>query len=167
MTSRLNRVHRPLRRRRPPTRARGRPSFDVTGALQVCPSNASSLGRANDEPGLRFTAPNFAALAPELAPGQRARHAGDHQPRPRANPHAKNADPVGNLATNGGACPVEQSPGGLASAGPGVATYDSQALTRDFTMLGQTRVVVVAHGHAARPTSSTPGSTTCAPTASR
>ena len=117
------------------------PSFDVTGALQVCPGNASSLGRDTDEPGPRFTASEFAALAPNSlqvsAPGTQV----TTNPVPGANAHAKNADPVGNLATNGGACPVEQSPGGLASAGPGVATYDSQALTRDFTMLGQTRVV--------------------------
>ncbi len=104
------------------------PSFDVTGALQVCPGNASSLGRDTDEPGPRFTAASFAALAPNSlqvsAPGTQA----TTNPVPGANAHAKNADPVGNLATNGGACPVEQSPGGLASAGPGVATYDSQAL---------------------------------------
>ena len=125
--------------------SQGAPARDVTGALQVCPSNASALGRAEDEPGPRFSAATFAQLAPNRlqvsAPGNQS------TTNPAVpNLHAKNADPVGNLATNGGACPAEQSPGGLATAGPGVATYDSQTLTRTFTMLGQTRVTVAHTG---------------------
>jgi dienelactone hydrolase len=117
------------------------PAFDVTGALQVCPQNAAFVGAATDEPGPRFTAPTFAALAP----GRLTINAPGTQPttnKAGANPHGASSDPVGNLATNGGRCPVESSPGGLASAGAGVATYDSIALPIDVTMLGQTRVVV-------------------------
>jgi hypothetical protein len=54
---------------------------------------------------------------------------------------------VGTSLSTGGRCPVESSPGGLASAGPGVATYDSAQIPFDVTMLGQTRLVV-AHGGA-------------------
>ncbi len=131
----------------PPANAsEGTPAFDVTGALQVCPGNASFLGRDPDEPGLRFTAANFAALAPNSLQVNAAGTQLTSNPVPGANAHGKTADPVGNLATNDGACPVEQSPGGVATAGPGVATYDSQALSRNFTMLGQARVTVAHTG---------------------
>ncbi len=63
-----------------------------------------------------------------------------------ANPHAKNADPVGNQAANGSALPGRARPGGVADAGPGVATYDSDLLPSDYTMLGSTRVVVAHTG---------------------
>lgn len=117
------------------------PAFDVTGSLQVCPENADFLGAKPDEPGPRFVGADFGQLAPNRltidAPGMQATtsNAG-------ANPHAKHSDPVANSLTNGGRCVVENSPGGLASAGPGVATYDSAALPSDFTMLGATRAVV-------------------------
>jgi len=117
------------------------PAFDVTGSLQVCPENAAFLGAKTDEPGPRFMASDFGQLAPNRltinGPGAQATtsNAG-------ANPHAKRADPVGNSVTNRGRCVVESSPGGFASAGPGVATYDSATLPSDFTMLGATRAVV-------------------------
>jgi predicted acyl esterase len=56
---------------------------------------------------------------------------------PGQEPHALRADPVENLAANGGRCPVETTP-----PGAGVATYESDTLTRNFTMIGRTRVVV-------------------------
>ncbi len=138
LTSRLNRFVDHYAK--PPVNTgQATPAFDVTGALQVCPDNAGAMGRQTDEPGLRFTAPTFAKLAPHSfrfsATGAQstANLAGD--------PHAVNSDPVGNLADNGGACPTETSP-----AGPGVATYDSGALPRTLTMLGQTRLVVTHMG---------------------
>ncbi|MBA3304492.1 MAG: hypothetical protein H0U25_01010, partial [Thermoleophilaceae bacterium] len=121
------------------------PAFDVTGALQVCPQNGPGLGIPLDEPGPRFTAPSYAALAPGrltvTATGAQATtsFAG-------ANPHAKSADPVANQASNGGRCPVESAPAGLPGAGPGVATYDSDVLPADYTMLGSTRAVVAYTG---------------------
>jgi predicted acyl esterase len=51
------------------------------------------------------------------------------------NPHATNADPIGNFAANGGKCPVETQP-----AGPGVAVYDSDLLNSPETMIGATEV---------------------------
>lgn len=125
----------------PGNSAQGQPAFDVTGALQVCPQNAAFVGAKEDEPGPRFTAGTFAGLAPNTLTVT----VNGSQPTTNvagANPHAKNDDPVGNLATHGGSCPVESSPGGLASAGPGVATYDSDPLASDFTMVGITRTVV-------------------------
>lgn len=125
----------------PSNRTEPQPNFDVTGSLQVCPEDADFLGRKTDEPGPRFMASDFGQLAPNRltinAPGPQATtsNAG-------ANPHAKHSDPVANSLTNGGRCVVENSPGGLASAGPGVATYDSATLPSDFTMLGATRAVV-------------------------
>lgn len=121
------------------------PAFDVTAALQVCPQNGPSLGIALDEPGPRFTAPSFDALAPgrltfAATGSQTTTHFAG------ANPHAKNADPVSNSAANGGACPVESSPGGAATAGPGVATYDSDVLGANYTMLGATRIQVTHTG---------------------
>ena len=121
------------------------PAFDVTGALQVCPQNGPALGIPLDEPGPRFTAPSYG----ELAPGRLTVTATGAQATANfagANPHAKNADPVANQASNGGRCPVESAPGGLAGAGPGVATYDSDLLPGDYTMLGSTRVVVAHTG---------------------
>lgn len=121
------------------------PAFDVTGALQVCPENAEQLGVPADEPGPRFTAASFDALAPgrltvsATGPQAVTSFAG-------ANPHAKTADPVTNLAVNGGSCPVDPAPGGAPSAGPGVATYDSDVLPVDYTMLGMTRAVVTHTG---------------------
>ncbi len=115
------------------------PSFDVTGALQVCPDNAASLRRQGDEPGPRFTAPSFARLAPNHL---RVSATGTQTTtNPAGDPHAVTSDPVGNLASNNGACPTESSP-----AGAGVATYDSRALPRDYTMLGQTRLTVAHTG---------------------
>lgn len=123
----------------------GTPAFNVTGALQVCPDNAASLGRAQDEPGLRFTAPSFAQLAPNrltvTARGTRT------TTNPAVDPHAVSSDPVANSESpNGGACPTETAP-----AGAGVASYDSQALPRAYTMLGQTRVTVAHTGAAGSP----------------
>ena len=116
------------------------PSRDVTGSLQVCPQNAGDLATPADEPGPRFTAPTFDELAPNrLTIEATGAQATTNVAAP--NPHARNSDPVANLAANGGRCPVEDSPGRLASAGPGVATYDSSALPSAFTMLRMTRVV--------------------------
>lgn len=115
------------------------PAFDVTAALQICPQNAGS--RAADEPGPRFTAPMFGALAPnDLVVKASGAQTTTSEAEP--NEHAKNADPVGNSEANGGKCPVEQSPSGFASAGPGVATYDSAPLPQAYTMIGQTRATV-------------------------
>lgn len=140
VTSRLNRFIDHYAK--PPANpSQSQPAFDVTGSLQVCPENAAFLGANTDEPGPRFVASDFGQLAPNRltinGPGAQATtsNAG-------ANPHAKHSDPVANSLTNGGRCVVESSPGGFASAGPGVATYDSATLPSDFTMLGATRAVV-------------------------
>ena len=139
-TSRLNRFIDHFAK--PPANpGQAKPAFDVTGSLQVCPQNARFLGAAPDEPGPRFTAATFAALAPNRLtvdiPGLQATTS-----KAGTNPHAATSDPVANQVANGSRCPVENAPGGLAGAGAGVATYDSDPLPGDFTMLGATRVVV-------------------------
>jgi hypothetical protein len=116
------------------------PSFDVTASLQICPQNATEQFPA-DEPGERFREASFGDLAPSTlridARGTQVT-VNDAQP----NTHAVNSDPVANAAANGSRCTVETSPGGAPTAGPGVATYDSAPLDRDYTMIGRTRVSV-------------------------
>ena len=116
------------------------PAFNVTASLQTCPDNVAP-GFPLDEPGQRFTAPDFAALAPNRlnvnVTGSQPT-ANDVAP----NAHAVKADPVANTASNSSRCVVESAPGEVASAGPGVATYDSDVLGGDATMLGQTRLTV-------------------------
>ena len=114
-----------------------RPPFNVLASLQICPENATEA-RPADEPGARFAAPNFSRLAPNTL---RIQMAGSQTTTSDAEPnhHAANADPVVNLAKNGGRwrCVVETS-----GAGPGVAVYQTNGLPRSFTMIGQTRVRV-------------------------
>jgi hypothetical protein len=106
------------------------PNFDVTASLQICPQNAGS--QPADEPGLTYTAPRFEDLAPNVL---RLDLTGTQVTTNDASPnaHAANSDPVANLASNGGRCPVETT-----AAGPGVATYDSGVLPSSVTMIGAT-----------------------------
>ena len=53
---------------------------------------------------------------------------------------------MANQTANAKQCPVENSAGGFATAGPGVATYDSVDLPREFVMLGRTRLSVTHTG---------------------
>jgi hypothetical protein len=109
-----------------------KPAFDVTGSLLICPQNASAEHPA-DEPGDRFTAPTF----DELAPNTLTINASGAQATSNASTssHAAQADPVANSQSNGGRCPVTNTP-----AGPGTAVYDSEPLPSDYTMLGLPRV---------------------------
>jgi acetyl esterase/lipase len=139
-TTRLNRFidHYTTPQRNP---SQGTPAKNVTASLQVCPQNATAAFPA-DEPGERFTAATFNDLAPNTLAVGPVNGAQRTANKTAPNTHAVRSDPIENLAQNGGKCPVEQTQGGAASAGPGVATYDSNALTSDFTMLGQTKVTV-------------------------
>lgn len=115
------------------------PAFDVTASLQVCPQNANAT-TPQDQPGLRFSAPSFA----ELAPGTlRIELAGERTTTSVAlpNPHALTADPVVNQVGNGRMCPVSTD-----DAGPGVATYESGPLADDVTMIGSGRALVPHSG---------------------
>jgi hypothetical protein len=111
------------------------PSFDVTGALQTCPSNATAAYPA-DEPGPRFTAPSFAALAPDHLRLQ-ATGTFTTQNSAQPNPHGADAEPISNFAFNGARCPVERTP-----AGPGAAVYDFAPLHAPAITIGQSRVTV-------------------------
>jgi hemolysin type calcium-binding protein/X-Pro dipeptidyl-peptidase-like protein len=108
------------------------PAFDVTASLQACPQNAADLGVPVDEPGPTFNAPTFEQLAPNTLdvrmPGPSSTTS-DAEP----NQHALRADPVVNDRTNGNGCIVETSP-----PGPGVASYLSDPLPSDQTMIGST-----------------------------
>jgi hypothetical protein len=119
------------------------PAFDVTASLQVCPQNAST-GSPVDEPGARFEAPTFGALAPNhliiAATG------GQTTTSTAADPHASSSDPVANQVANGKQCPVDHAMGGAPTAGQGVATYDSKPLPHGYTMIGRTRVSVAHTG---------------------
>jgi hypothetical protein len=116
--------------------SQAQPSFDVTASLQVCPQNASG-GQPADEPGETFTASSFEGLTP----GQldldltSAPQTTVHDASP--NFHADSSDPVLNSIVNGGRCPVETQP-----AGPGVATFTSEPLPLQATMLGATTVSI-------------------------
>lgn len=120
---------------RPPGNpSQGAPPFDVTASLQVCPQNASARFPA-DEPGERFTASSFDALAPNTLT---VRGTGEQRTTSTTtDQHRTQADPVANQLANATRCPVHTSP-----AGAGVATYDSPMLERDYTMIGSTRVSV-------------------------
>ncbi len=112
------------------------PGFDVTASLQICPSNAPLEGAAADEPGQTFTAPTFEGLARgQLTLQMTGAQTTTNHVSP--NQHALDADPVANMETNGGACPVETTP-----AGAGVATYDSAPLVESETMIGATKVTI-------------------------
>jgi hypothetical protein len=110
------------------------PAFDVTAELQVCDQNAAASGVAPDEPGQQFTAPTFAALAPNALtldlPGSQVTTS-----TTGPNLHALHADPVYNQQANASKCVVETD-----AAGAGVATYDSQPLASAQTMIGATSV---------------------------
>jgi hypothetical protein len=113
------------------------PAFDVTASLQVCPQNASTLGVAADEPGPQFDAPTFEELAPGVLevnmPGP-----GSTTSKAVPNLHAVRADPVANFLSNrNGACPRETD-----LPGPGVASYISDPLPSDQTMIGATTVEI-------------------------
>ena len=111
------------------------PQYDVTAALQICPQNASAEFPAN-EPGATFSAGSFFDLAPHrLRVDVTGTQTTTNNAEP--NPHASQADPVTNLFINGARCPFTSAP-----AGPGVAVYDSPALTERATMIGATKVTV-------------------------
>lgn len=119
------------------------PIFDVTASLQICSENATA-GHQKDEPGPRFTAAKFDDLAPNSL---KIVTSCKHKRRTfnlATDPHALSSDPIlrffkGN--TGGDFCAVETT-----SAGFGVATYDSDPLPKDFTMIGRTRLTVSHKG---------------------
>lgn len=124
---------------RPPGNTRQpRPASDVTVSLQTCPQNASSTWPL-DEPGERFNATAFGELAPHRwmleLDGEQATTS-DAEP----NPHAVESDPI----VNPDGCAFQTGP-----AGAGIATYDSEPLAGDATMIGQTRVTATVGGAAA------------------
>jgi predicted acyl esterase len=120
---------------RPPGNPRQpRPNFDVTVALQTCSYNASGAW-PQDEPGERFSGASIALLArnrwePELTGAQATTTAVE------PNPHASESDPVQNTE-----CASHSSP-----ADAGVATYDTEPLAGDITMIGQTRLTATLAG---------------------
>ena len=109
------------------------PAFDATASLYVCRTNAGP-GRPLDEPGERFTAPDFAALAPhELAVAFDATQTTTSLVA--GNDHALQADPVANAASNGGSCPNTTTP-----PAPGVAAWQTEPLPQTTTMIGLSRL---------------------------
>ncbi len=114
----------------------GTPAFDTTAELEVCPQNAASLGVDAGQGGPQFTAPSFDQLAPNTLTID-ATGAQTTTNKAAPNTHAVNDDPVKNLAANGGKCPVETD-----DAGSGVASYTSEVLPHEFTMLGSTALNV-------------------------
>jgi dienelactone hydrolase len=114
------------------------PSFDVTASLQVCENGGElSLGQTPDEPGETFTAPSFE----DLTAGKLSLDlTGSQQTTSNAEPnqHAVDADPVFNQqGGNAAKCVAETG-----VAGPGVASYTSDPLTGDATMLGSALVTI-------------------------
>lgn len=118
-----------------------RPGQDVVAALEVCEHNAAMFGLGVADAGPQFIASTFA----QLAPGRlRIEAAGTQSTTSKASPndHAVRSEPIANERANSGRCPVESAPGGAASAGAGVATYDSAPLPGDVTTIGQPRISV-------------------------
>ncbi len=109
------------------------PPYDVTASLYVCRSNASAE-RPLDQPGERFTAADFGALAPnELAVAfDRVQRTTSTVPR---NDHALQADPVANAVTNGASCPTTTTP-----TPEGAASWQTEPLEEAATMIGLGRV---------------------------
>jgi predicted acyl esterase len=142
VTTRLNRFI-DYYARPPGNPKQSRPRHDVTVSLQTCRQNAGGIWPL-DQPGERFSANRIEDLAPNLL-----RLEFDTEERTTStvapNQHATQADPVANSVSNGATCP---SHSGLAD--PGVATYDSDPLAGDVTMIGQTRLSadVVGTGNA-------------------
>lgn len=125
----------------PGNRRQPRPARDVTISLQTCRQNATELWPL-DQPGERFNAPRIEQLAPNVL---RLELPGEQQTTQKVapNPHAAESDPVANTVSNGSTCPSHSEP-----AGPGVATYDSEPLAGDATMIGQTRLSAQVAGAA-------------------
>ncbi|MEX2252612.1 MAG: CocE/NonD family hydrolase C-terminal non-catalytic domain-containing protein [Thermoleophilaceae bacterium] len=133
----------------PSNPAQPKPANDVTASLQICPDNTSAAYPL-DEPGKRFTAGTFAGLAPNRLT---ITADGPEQLLPNKalpNLNSINADPVVNQIRNSNRCAVQSKANSAPSAGPGVATYDSAALPRNYTLLGQPRLGVT-HSAAGTP----------------
>jgi len=140
VTTRLNRFidyyDRPPGDPTPPS-----PTFDVTASLQVCPANTSASNPA-DAPGPRFTGVSFADLAPEsLKITMTCKHKRRTTSVAAPNLHAISSDPLSNFLAQI-PCVIETT-----QAGPGVATFDSDPLSTNFTMLGRTRVTIPHTGN--------------------
>lgn len=115
----------------------GAPAFDTTAELEVCPQNAAGLGADPSEGGPQFTASSFEGLAPNTLTID-ATGAQTTTNKAAPNAHAVTSDPVANSeGPNAGKCPVE-----TVDAGPGVASYTSEVLPHEFTMLGSTALSV-------------------------
>ena len=118
--------------------AAGDTSADVTASLQVCENGEPlSLGQAPDEPGEAFSAVLFEQLAPNAFTLDLQ---GDQQTTSEVepNPHALTADPVFNdQGGNARHCVAESS-----TAGPGVASYTSDPLSAQRTMIGSAVVTI-------------------------
>jgi dienelactone hydrolase len=113
-------------------------SADVTASLQVCENGGQlSLGQAPDEPGEAFNAGLFEQLAPNAFTLDLQ---GEQQTTSEVepNPHALTADPVFNdQGGNARLCIAEES-----SAGTGVASYTSDPLSAQRTMIGSAAVTI-------------------------
>lgn len=137
VTTRLNRFVDHYARP-PANRRQSRPRFDVTVSLQTCRQNAGGLWPL-DQPGQRFNAARMDDLAPHVllldlpGPWQTTNQNGDS--------HAAEADPVANAQSNGATCPSHSG-----AAGPGVATYTSDPLAGDVTMIGPSRLTAAVSG---------------------
>jgi hypothetical protein len=122
----------------PANRKQSRPRSDVTISLQTCLQNAGGLWPL-DEPGQRFSADRIEQLAPNVL---RLDLPGERQTTSKStDQHAADADPVSNSLANGATCPSHSDP-----AGAGVATYTSDPLEGEVTMIGQTRVTTEVSG---------------------
>jgi dienelactone hydrolase len=122
------------------------PPNDVTASLYVCKSNATAE-RPLEQPGERFTAATFGALAPnELAVAfDRAQRTTSTVPR---NDHALQADPVANAAANGASCPSTTTP-----TPEGAASWQTEPLEEAATMIGLGRVTYRYKATTAEPAS--------------
>ena len=137
VTTRLNRLHRPLReaaRRTPASRSRTSTSRRRFRSARRTPSAAVPGGRARRRPSPLSSVPPARAV-----PASRSTSPARRRPRTTPSRTRMPSRPTRSSTSfiNGSRCPFTTAP-----AGPGVAVYDSQALAGAATMIGGTKVTV-------------------------
>jgi hypothetical protein len=110
-----------------------RPTFNVTGELEVCPTTANFFGVGKNDGGPQFTAPTFGSLSKGTI-HLNLHGGGNTVSLIGSNLHGVDGDPV---RSNGGRCQIEKG-----RAGYGTATFESGTLKHSQTVLGVPRISV-------------------------
>ena len=101
------------------------PTVRRHGVAQICPQNAVSAVPRRTSRGRPSPRPASTELAPLHPAHRHDRHADRRANDSNGEPSCGIGDPFHNLLTNGGRCPIANTP-----AGPDVATYDERSARR-------------------------------------